>query len=122
MNEHLRQTGRTSRMIQEACRMARCGFAVYVLFETRELAKLGQVRVDQAWEKLTGDFLHLHGIKVESLYDLGNWRWDRMELAGAHQNVKVLLDHTLIEHRIEQLQKEMKLIAKEVAQLYPLTL
>lgn len=122
MNEHLRQTGRTTRMIQEACRLAACGFAVYILTETRNEAKLLAKRVDEAWYHYAARSPgQPNGIKVETPGDLGNWHWERMELVGAHPNVKVLIDHNLAEHRIEALQREMKRIAAEIAQLYPMT-
>lgn len=121
MNEHLRQTGRTGRTVEEAVQLARNGRAVYILVHERRYIKQVQERVDKLWQHLTGDFLHLHGIKVETSADLGNWDWEKMHLHRAHPNTAVVLDHFLVEHRIAVLQEEMKRLAAQVGRLYPLT-
>lgn len=89
---NLEQTGRTTRMVQEAERLAKTGRAVYLVFATpghayQELQKFG---ADKA-VNLGVSFEHLGGLNTLDLA--------QMRLVGAHSNCVVLVDHHAIELR-----------------------
>lgn len=91
--EALRNTGRTTRVIEDAIRLAREGRAVYVLGADYGHAKVLQRIID----KRAGKY---HGIKCESPGGLGTqYNWDTGRLEGAHPNCVVLIDHHAIERR-----------------------
>lgn len=98
MSDHLRQTGRTTRMLERALRLARDGRAVYVLAVDRQHI---------AW--LKGRLAELEGaaevresIKFETDATLGpsGPDWSRMlPSISAHPNCILLADHYYIESR-----------------------
>lgn len=117
MNEHLRQTGRTTRMLERAMMEALHGHAVYVLADspyTRLLAR----QFEDMWRKHHGS--RLHGVKFETPSSVG-FDWDQMRQPSAHPNCVFLLDHTIVEREIQQIQKTIERLATKAAQLYPLT-
>lgn len=122
MNEALRSTGRTTRLVEQACQLAYQRRAVYILVLNSAVQDHVERRVEDTWSVI-GRGLGGHGIKVEVLnsHDHPHWDWFTMKLKRAHPNVEVLLEHTLVEHRIEVLQSELKAIATEIGRLYPLT-
>lgn len=87
MNEELRQTGRTTRLLEEAKRLASDGRAVYVVASSQRM-------VEHMREMLGVPTM---GIKIETEHSLGNLDWKTMTLRGAHPNVVVLADHHAIE-------------------------
>ena len=85
----LRGTGRTTRMLEHAKKLAREGRAVYVIADnTRDMRRL---------EILCGE--SKLGIKFETPSTPGNFEWEAMRLRGAHPNCVVLVDHWAIESK-----------------------
>lgn len=127
MNDALRQTGRTTRMIEKAIQESRAGRAVYVLVPYRHMVIDLQHQVDEAFEKTWPG--RAHGIKVEWLDPKGEgglgalqgFDWRSLRIPSAHPNCVWLLDHSLAEIRIQMLQDQIAELAKRAGQLYPLT-
>ena len=86
MLEVFRGTGRTTRMLDEAKRMAADGKAVYVI-AANEL-QANELR------SLAGE-----SVKVETAKSAGNFDWEQLRLVGAHPNCVTLIDHYAIESR-----------------------
>jgi hypothetical protein len=120
MNNALIQTGRTTRTIEKAVQLASAGRAVYVLVSQQSHIKGMEHRIQEVW-----DYLYAgrgpHGIKVEGPKSGTGFDWDRLRVPGAHPNCEFLLDHDLVERRIEELHDQMADLAKEIGRLYPLT-
>lgn len=81
-----RQTGRTTRMMEEAKASARAGRAVYVI-----VSHLAYVRFFEDEETIQ------LGIKFETPTSMSNFDWPTMSPKGAHPNCVVLVDHYAIE-------------------------
>lgn len=95
------QSGRTTRMLEEAIRLASEGRAVYLVFPTLqrcESVKRGKMR------ELTGRE-RTPGIKFETPETLTNIDWHTMTLARAHPNCVLLVDHHVIEQRFAAMLK-----------------
>lgn len=86
-----RRTGRTTRMLQYAEKLAKEGKAVYVVCNTVSSANnykssFGAAKAQQL------------GIKFESISNMENSiDWKQMKLINAHENCKLLVDHWVIE-------------------------
>jgi hypothetical protein len=118
MNDALRQTGRTTRLIEKAVQLAHEGRAVYIHTPERCVRRT-QKQVDETWEKLWPG--RPHGIKVEAPHPHAQFNWWEMRVLGAHPNSVWLVDHYLVERRIQLLQDQMAELAKEIGRIYPLT-
>lgn len=81
----MRRTGRTTRLLEDAVRLAKEGRAVYVVFHNRERIPLD-----------VGYYREL-GIKFETPGSLPNLDYHTMTLRGAHPNCVVLVDHYVLE-------------------------
>ena len=91
----LRQTGRTTRMMEDALQLARGGRAVYVVAANqRELERLRQLGGEEAQQL---------GIHFETPHSPGNFSWSNVSLRGAHPNCVVLVDHYAIESEFSQM-------------------
>ena len=100
MKTDKRQTGRTTRMMQEAIRLAREGRAVYVMFPTVDMGRDVQKTM---LPQLMADGPPVR-IKFETPGTLEtSFSWERMELRTAHPNCVVLVDHHVIERRFGRL-------------------
>lgn len=96
----LSRTGRTTRMLGEAKRLARAGRAVYVIAASHVHAK-------QLESTLSTDDLEL-GIKFETAESPGNFQWEPYpHLRGAHPNCVVLVDHYAIECKFAWILREL---------------
>lgn len=86
IQNELRGTGRTSRMLAQAYEFANLGRAVYIVMATAHEAHIlrDQIPPDS-------------GIKVETPTSLTNLDWVRMTMTGAHPNCVLLVDHHAIE-------------------------
>lgn len=110
MNLHLRQTGRTTRMLAQAASYAAQGRAVYVYAHhphyVREL------------QKKFGE--HYPSVKFEVLPE--SWDWSTMRPNDrAHPNCVFLVDHYAIELHLEDTDKEIMRLQQLARQLYHLT-
>lgn len=85
----MRKTGRTTRMLEEAKRLAESGRAVYVIAANDSHAR-------QLERQAGNEYLRL-GVKFESPASVGNFDWKELRLLGAHSNCVVLVDHHAIE-------------------------
>lgn len=95
MKDIHRDTGRTTRMVAEAHRLARLHKAVYVYVSTR--ADVARVR------QMVGP--GPHGIKVEVIPP--NFDWNNFRVPGAHSNCVFLVDHHGIEISFSRVLKEL---------------
>lgn len=84
-----RATGRTTKMLKDAVRLAQQGKAVYVIAADTNQRHHLEAALGVAGREL--------GIKVETPQTAGNFDWQTMSLRGAHQNCKVIADHYAIE-------------------------
>lgn len=126
MNTELRQTGRTTRMLEQAIQLALSMKSVYVLMHTGAEVIKAQKQIDHMWQ------MHgrrgAHGIKVEVYSD--GWKeqfnWEEFKARGAHHTVEILIDHFLIERELtarrEALRRHMDDFALLNMKLYPKTL
>lgn len=87
--QKLRGTGRTTRMLEHAKKLAREGRAVYVIADNTEDARRLQMHCGEP----------SLGIKFETPLTLGNFDWEQMRIRGAHPNCVVIVDHHAIEDR-----------------------
>lgn len=91
-----RQSGRTTRMLAEAGRLAKDGRAVYVI-------AANEVERRRLQSMLPND----SPVKVETGSSPGNFDWDQLALRGAHPNCEVLVDHYAIEMRYSRILNEL---------------
>lgn len=113
MNLHLRQTGRTTRMMEQAVSHAAQGRAVYVYAHHR-------VYVRQLEQKFQRQLIVYPSIKIEMLPDA--WDWQSMRPNDkAHPNCVFLVDHTAVELHLEEIDKEIMRRQQLARQLYSLT-
>ena len=92
-----RQTGRTTRMLQEACRLRDEGRAVYVLLANMQHVAMYKGRPEY------------DGLRFETWGSLGPSSLDdyRLRLRGAHPNCILLVDHYAIESRFAAVLREL---------------
>lgn len=110
MNEHLRQTGRTTRMLATATSLCTRGRAVYIYTDSVGVRRLQAELRDPAWRS----------IKIEVLPEHFNWETMRPS-DRAHPNCVFLVEHHLIEERLQRLDKEIMQMQQLARQLYHLT-
>jgi hypothetical protein len=100
-----RRTGRTTRLLKEAYRLASNGRAVYVLACRHDYALKMECDFDDMYGKEESIRL---GIKFESPSGLPNFDFRTMTLGGgAHPNCCVLVDHYTIELHYARLLQEL---------------
>ena len=125
MNDHLRQTGRTMRLLEKSIWHAERGLAVYVFMPTADMCKEMRHRLERMWAaQHTGQG---HGIQFESMQHWEAhrlWDWNTMEplRKNFHPNCVWLVDHTCVERHLEQVHADIKYLAKLAGQLYPHTI
>ena len=86
-----RATGRTTRMLQDAKRLADQGRAVYIVTASPQDTQRIQAQLQDS------------RINVNTARGLGNVDWESMTLRGAHPNCVLLFDHYAIESRFGNL-------------------
>ncbi len=94
----LRATGRTTRMLEEAKRLASEGRAVYVIADNITDARRLQMQCNAPKNS---------GIKFETAREFREFDWDNMRVMGAHPNCAFLVDHHAIEDRYHAVLKEL---------------
>ena len=85
-----RQSGRTTRMLQEAKELAQAGRAVYVICANR--SHVLALTADRGAE------LDALGVKFETVESV-SIDWNTLRMLGAHPNCAVLIDHHAIERK-----------------------
>lgn len=101
-----RRSGRTTRMIEEAIRLARVERrAVYVL--THNSTEALRLRGEIARRLRPDERDSMLGIKVEPFRPMESFSVNTMSVRGAHENCAFLVDHHAIEHRFERLLIEL---------------
>jgi len=89
-----RQTGRTTRMLTEAFKLAKEGKAVYVLAANSEQMYYMERMADRLFGSGEASAL---GVKFETPASLTTFDFRTMQLKGAHPNCRTLIDHWTIE-------------------------
>lgn len=110
MNEHLRQTGRTERMLANAISLCTQGRAVYIYTDSRGVRRLQDQLRNPAWSS----------IKVEVLPEDFNWTIMKPH-DRAHPNCVFLVEHQLIELELQKLDERILRLQQLARQLYSLT-
>jgi hypothetical protein len=113
MNLHLRQTGRTTRMLAQAAAMANLGRAVYVYAH-----HITYVR--QLEKQFHGGGRNHASVKFEVLPHDWNWR-TMCPNDKAHPNCVFLVDHATVEIHLEEVDKEIMRLQQLARQMYSLT-
>jgi hypothetical protein len=103
MIDRLRQTGRTTRMLEHARKLANDGKAVYVIASSEHHAR--QLSLAIGGDGRIG--VDIRGIKIETPTSCGNFDWETLSLRGAHPNCVVLVDHHTIEMQFAHILEAM---------------
>jgi len=99
-----RQTGRTTRMLTEAFKLAKEGKAVYVLAANSE----HMYYMERMANRLFGSGeASVSGVKFETPASLTTFDFRTMQLKGAHPNCRTLIDHWTIESEYAIMLKEL---------------
>lgn len=99
-----KQTGRTTRMLTEAFKLAKEGKAVYVLAANSEHMYYMERMADRLFG--SGEASSL-GVKFETPTSLTTFDFRTMQLKGAHPNCRTLIDHWTIESEYAIMLKEL---------------
>lgn len=94
---HNDRTGRTTRMIAEAKRLASLNRAVYVVVSEAQQKQLQQEFDDAGFPR----------IKVETLSTLGQYDLKTMRVRGAWPNCEFLFDHFVLEFHFQKMLAEL---------------
>jgi len=106
MNEHLRQTGRTTRLLEEAARFERTDCRVAVFVHHPQYAQL----VRQSRRSYTGP--------IEVVPEHFDWKAMR---DPQRPELKCFVDHAAVELRLQQVDEQIMRLQQLARQLYPLT-
>ena len=104
MPDQHKQTGRTTRMLTEAFKLAKEGKAVYVLAANHEHMYYMERVADRLFG--SGEASRL-GVKFETPASLTTFDFQTMRLKGAHPNCRTLIDHWTIESEYAIMLKEL---------------
>lgn len=118
MNEHLIQTGRTTRQMREALDYARAGHKVRFVVETRGFIREASRRLDV-----------LNGgpsfVEVVSMVDIDKpdnlFNWSTLRPFNSHPANIFILDHSVVEAHYLKLSQQVAAMQTLMVQLYPLT-
>jgi len=99
-----RQTGRTTRMLTEAFKLAKEGKAVYVI-----AANHGHIfQMEEMADRLFGaGEASALGVKFETSASLPSFDFRTMQLKGAHPSCRVFVDHWAIESKYARMLNEL---------------
>ena len=110
MNNHLRQTGRTTRMLAAAASYAAQGRAVYVYAHHQTYVEMLKRQFGSQYPS----------VSIEVLPKI--WDWSSMRPNHlAHPNCVFLVDHNAVEIHLEDVDKEIMRLQQLARQLYSLT-
>jgi hypothetical protein len=98
------QTGRTTRMLTEAFKLAKEGKAVYVI-----AANHGHIfQMERMADRLFGaGEASALGVKFETPTSLSSFDFRTMQLKGAHPNCRVFVDHWAIQSEYAKMLNEL---------------
>ena len=115
MNDHLRQTGRTTRLMGQAVSLAAQGRAVYIFAHNSQYAQ----RMQRDFE---AQFPSVKSVKFDVLPEGFNWR--SMQPGGPrhHPNCVFLVDQCAVELHLIEVDKQIMQLQQLARQLYQLTL
>ena len=99
-----KQTGRTTRMLTEAFKLAKEGKAVYVLAANSEHMYYMERMADRLFGSAEASRL---GVKFETPASLTTFDFQTMQLKGAHPNCRILIDHWTIESEYARMLSEL---------------
>ncbi len=119
MNEHLRQSGRTSRMLSNAVALAVQGWIVYVLAHETKYAEQLRVRLKA---DLPSASPACKSIKFQTVPDDFDWAIMRPHSARHDDHCVWLVDHATIEQCILKLHQQIMQKQLLATQLYALTI
>lgn len=103
MNSRLRQSGRTTRLLESALKLALAGRAVYVIGNSDAHA----ICLRRQFLTCTGQDPGHHGIKFETPEELDNLDLLTGKLRRAHPNAIALIDHHVFESRFAGVFRQM---------------
>lgn len=109
MNEHLRQTGRTQRMLASAVSLCAQGRAVYIYTDAHGVRRLKDQLRDPRWSS----------IAVEPLPE--DFDWTTMSVRKSHPNCVFLVEHQIVEQHLAELDAKIMRLQQLARQLYHLT-
>ena len=112
MNEHLRQTGRTDRMLGMAASLVAQGYTVHVLMANEMEARNLRDSRRHAYP--------LNQLTVGTVDGL-DWKTLRPRDVPYHPDTKYLIDHHAVELRLQDLDEEILQKQQLARQLYALT-
>ncbi len=120
MNEHLRQTGRTTRQLEKALKLRQEGRPVRYLVHDREYVRCVQDRVReilrlQGIVAKPGD-VHMVQVVPEE------FDWTTMRIPNDHPRMVCIVDHSAVEFSLEELDKRILRMQQTARQMYQLTL
>jgi hypothetical protein len=99
-----KQTGRTTRMLTEAFKLAKEGKAVYVLAADSEHMYYMERMADRLFGSGEASAL---GVKFETPASLATFDFRTMQLKGAHPNCRTFIDHWTIESEYARMLSEL---------------
>lgn len=106
MNNNLRQSGRTAKLLFEAIKLWMNGEKVCVVLSNFHDCEHHKRRVDS----ITSIIASLHNIENRIIFitsDDISWNWGTLMRRGCDTNTKYLIDHAAIEKRFETLLTEL---------------
>lgn len=105
-NTHLRQTGRTTRMLLDAVEASKSGKEVYVLISNHDFLQKIFVLANEVGIK---DYIKNSSIKIRVISSNHNddWDWDSYRLLGVGDETAVFVDHIVIERKYEKILSEL---------------
>lgn len=113
LNDHLRQSGRTERLIQKAEELAKLGRRVFIMCATQDMANALQTqRIGRPGRNTV-----IKAIKIPS-----NFNWETMQPPDPEVNAIYLADHHLAEQEVLRLQAKISHFELLKLQVYQLTL
>lgn len=103
----MRGTGRTTRMLEEAYRLADRGFYVWILTATQQHAADLNLRINKDRGVTVPRSLLMRVQAVVASNARGLFNWDDAEPVRGHQNTRVLVDHYAAEQEAARLRARL---------------
>lgn len=123
MNEHLRGTGRTHRMVEKAYCLVRDGFSVFIMmYQRADIRSVEHIMesIVKARKEVDESLIN-ERFMVRTIMDDPGFDWVEMRLRGYNRNVIFLVDHFAIEQKINRIDNDIKDLIDKRTKLYALT-